>query len=92
MADGSSLEALSARHGPRFKWLVLFTLMIGTMASILASTIVNVAIPDLSRQFGLRQSEVQWVASGFMVAVTCRCCSPPGCCSASACAAPTPVR
>ena len=70
MADGSSLDALQARHGPRFKWLVLFTLMIGTMASILASTIVNVAIPDLSRQFGLRQSEVQWVASGFMVAVT----------------------
>ncbi|MFP5460606.1 MAG: DHA2 family efflux MFS transporter permease subunit [Gammaproteobacteria bacterium] len=70
MADGSSLEALQARHGPRFKWLVLVTLMIGTMASILASTIVNVAIPDLSRQFGLRQSEVQWVASGFMVAVT----------------------
>lgn len=70
MHEASSLEALQARHGARYKWLLLFTLMIGTMAAILASTIVNVAIPDLSRQFGLRQSEVQWVASGFMVAVT----------------------
>ena len=70
MTDPSSAEALRQRFGERWKWLILFTLMIGTMASILASTIVNVAIPDLSRQFGLRQSEVQWVASGFMVAVT----------------------
>ncbi|HWS75407.1 MAG TPA: MFS transporter, partial [Quisquiliibacterium sp.] len=70
MTQDGSLEALRERHGPRYKWLVLVTLMIGTMAAILASTIVNVAIPDLSRQFGLRQSEVQWVASGFMVAVT----------------------
>lgn len=70
MTGNTSPEALRERHGPRYKWLVLLTLMIGTMASILASTIVNVAIPDLSHQFGLRQSEVQWVASGFMVAVT----------------------
>lgn len=70
MPHAPTLEELRQRHGPRYKWLVLLTLMIGTMASILASTIVNVAIPDLSHHFTVRQSEVQWVAAGFMVAVT----------------------
>ena len=44
--------------------------MIGTMASILSSTIVNVAIPDLSRYFLLGQERAQWVSAGFMLAMT----------------------
>jgi EmrB/QacA subfamily drug resistance transporter len=46
------------------------SVMVGTMASIMSSTIVNVAIPDMSRQFGLGQERAQWVSSGFMVATT----------------------
>lgn len=44
--------------------------MVGTMASIMSSTIVNVAIPDLSHYFSLGQARAQWVTSGFMVATT----------------------
>ncbi|MDE2418618.1 MAG: DHA2 family efflux MFS transporter permease subunit [Burkholderiales bacterium] len=44
--------------------------MIGTMASIMSSTIINVAVPDMSRFFGLGQDRLQWVSSGFMVAMT----------------------
>ena len=44
--------------------------MVGTMASIMSSTIINVAVPDLSRHFSLGQSRAQWVSSGFMVAMT----------------------
>src|SRR5690242_19220711 len=44
--------------------------MVGTMASIMSSTIVNVAIPDMSRHFALGQERAQWVSSGFMVAMT----------------------
>ena len=61
---------LTERHGERYKWLVLATVMIGTMASILSSTIVNVAIPDLSRYFTLGQERAQWVSAGFMLAMT----------------------
>ena len=61
---------LTERHGERYKWLVLATVMIGTMASILSSTIVNVAIPDLSRHFTLGQERAQWVSAGFMLAMT----------------------
>ena len=63
-------DALRARHGARWRWWLLLSVMIGTMASIMSSTIVNVAIPDMSRQFALGQERAQWVTSGFMVAMT----------------------
>ncbi|MEO8081717.1 MAG: DHA2 family efflux MFS transporter permease subunit [Caldimonas sp.] len=65
-----SREALVARYGPSYRWRVLATVMIGTVASIMASTIVNVAVPDMSRVFGLGQAEAQWLSAGFMGAMT----------------------
>jgi len=44
--------------------------MMGTIASIMASTIVNVAVPDMSRQFTLGQAQAQWLSAGFMAAMT----------------------
>ncbi len=66
----AALADLQARHGPRYRWLLLLSVMIGTMASIMSSTIVNVAIPDMSHHFALGQERAQWVSSGFMVAMT----------------------
>jgi len=65
-----TLDALRERHGPRFRWLVMLTAMIGTMASIMSSTIVNVAVPDLSHYFTLGQAQAQWVSASFMIAMT----------------------
>lgn len=65
-----SLAALRARHGDNYRWLVLLTVMVGTMASIMASTIVNVAVPDMSLQFTLGQERAQWLSAGFMAAMT----------------------
>ncbi len=44
--------------------------MLATMASLMASTIVNVALPDMSRVFTLGQERAQWLSAGFMAAVT----------------------
>ncbi|MFM7000949.1 MAG: MFS transporter, partial [Limnohabitans sp.] len=68
--DPHSLQALRARHGERHRWLLLLSVMLGTMASVMSSTIMNVAIPDMSQHFTLGQTRVQWVTSGFMVAMT----------------------
>lgn len=65
-----SLPALKARHGERYRWLLLLSVMVGTMASVMSSTIMNVAIPDLSQHFVLGQERAQWVTSGFMAAMT----------------------
>ena len=68
--DSSSLQVLRERHGERYRWLLLLSVMVGTMASIMSSTVVNVAIPDMSQHFSLGQGRAQWVSSGFMVAMT----------------------
>jgi len=65
-----SRAGLEQRFGPRYRWLVLLTVMIGTMASVMASTIINVAVPDMSRVFGLGQERAQWLSAGFMAAMT----------------------
>jgi EmrB/QacA subfamily drug resistance transporter len=69
-AQAGTLAALQARYGPRYRWLLLLSVMIGTMASIMSSTIINVAVPDMSQHFTLGQERAQWVSSGFMVAMT----------------------
>ncbi len=66
----TSLNALRERHGERYRWLLLLSVMVGTMASIMSSTIVNVAIPDMSHHFTVGQGRAQWVTSGFMVSMT----------------------
>ena len=65
-----TLAALRARYGDKHRWYLLLAVMVGTMASIMSSTIVNVAIPDMSQHFTLGQERAQWVSSGFMVAMT----------------------
>jgi EmrB/QacA subfamily drug resistance transporter len=70
LPSSSSFAALQVRFGPRYRWLLLVAVMVGTMASIMSSTIINVAIPDMSQHFSLGQGRAQWVSSGFMVAMT----------------------
>ncbi len=70
MTRTDTLASLQERHGERYRWLLLLSVMIGTMASIMSSTIINVAVPDMSRYFALGQDRMQWVSSGFMVAMT----------------------
>lgn len=42
--------------------------MIGTVASIMASTIINGAVADMSRAFTLGHERAQWLSAGFLVA------------------------
>lgn len=44
--------------------------MLGTMATVLSATIVNVALPDIMREFGIRQGQAHWLATGFIAAMT----------------------
>jgi DHA2 family multidrug resistance protein len=64
------VEAMRRRYGARYKWLVLATVMVGTVGSYMSATIVNVAIPEISRHFGVGQERVQWISTAFMLAMT----------------------
>ena len=44
--------------------------MIATIAVVLSTTIVNVAIPDVMGAFGISQVQAQWISTGFLAAMT----------------------
>ena len=49
---------------------VVATVMVGTIATILAATIVNVAFPAMIRELGVGHATLQWVSAGFLAATT----------------------
>ena len=65
-----SVEGLFARFGPSYRWLVTATVMMGTIATILTATIVNVALPDIMGAFGMGQDKAQLLSTGFLAAMT----------------------
>ena len=65
-----SIEALFDRFGPSYRWLVTATVMMGTIATILTATIVNVALPDIMGAFGMGQDKAQLLSTGFLAAMT----------------------
>lgn len=50
-------------------WIVMVTLCVGFFMTILDTTIVNIAIPDILRDLGATISEVLWVMSAYILAV-----------------------
>ena len=50
-------------------WRVSLVVVIGSMMSILDTTIVNVALETLSRELHASISEIQWVVTGYMLSL-----------------------
>lgn len=48
---------------------MLITATLGAFASLMSLTIVNIAVPDMVRYFGVGPSRAQWVSSAFMAAM-----------------------
>ncbi len=63
-------EVLFARYGPRYRIYVTVVAMLGTIATILTTTSVNVAIIDIMGTFGIGQDRAQWLSTGNLAGVT----------------------
>ncbi|QEM67107.1 multidrug efflux MFS transporter [Geobacter sp. FeAm09] len=57
------------RYGRWYRWLVVLTVMLGTTSMVLATTIVNVVIPDIMTAFHMGQGRAQWLSTGFLAAM-----------------------
>ncbi|MBT5666418.1 MAG: MFS transporter, partial [Rhodospirillaceae bacterium] len=53
----ASIETLSERYGPSYRWILTTTGMIAAMTMILTSTMVNVAVPSIMGAYGVGQDE-----------------------------------
>ncbi len=54
-------------HHPN-KWVVAGTVLLGTVMAVLDSSIVNVALPDMSGSLGATIEEITWVVTGYILA------------------------
>jgi len=52
----------------RRKWIVAITVLTGTIMAVLDSSIVNVALPDMSGSIGASLQEITWVVTGYILA------------------------
>jgi EmrB/QacA subfamily drug resistance transporter len=50
-------------------WRISFVVLIGSIMSILDTTIVNVALATLSRELHASIAEIQWVVTGYMLSL-----------------------
>ena len=48
----------------------MLTVLVGSISTLLASTIVNVAFPAMMRDLAVTHDTIQWVATGFLAATT----------------------
>lgn len=67
---GSAVRERVGQFGPGYKWLLLITMLCGSMATLLAATTINVALPSIIGAFGLGQDQAQWMATAFLAAST----------------------
>ena len=53
---------------PPHKWLIAGSVMIGTIMAVLDTSIVNVALADMSGTLGATIEQITWVVTGYMLA------------------------
>src|SRR5690554_2374062 len=66
----SQVEMMFQRYGPKYKWLVTLTMLLGLVSLGMSITIVNVATPYIKGSLGLSDIQVQWISTGFLASTT----------------------
>src|SRR5256885_13419118 len=62
----------SARRTTRrveYKWIVAAVFVCGMFIDILDTTIVNVALPDLGREFHASTTSIEWIVLGYLLSL-----------------------
>ncbi|MEK4238403.1 MFS transporter [Paenibacillus sp. FSL H7-0714] len=51
------------------RWMILIVLNIFTFMSTLDGSIVNIALPELSKQLKIPMAQIEWVTTGYLMAI-----------------------
>jgi EmrB/QacA subfamily drug resistance transporter len=65
-------EAMTARRVTtrvEYKWIVAAVFVCGMFIDILDTTIVNVALPDLGREFHANTASIEWIVLGYLLSL-----------------------
>lgn len=60
---------MTAQENRKIDWAPILVVIIGSFMAFLNSSIVNVAIPKMMVVFGASQDSIQWILTGYMLAL-----------------------
>lgn len=60
----------SIKESPRYRWMIMANVSIGTFMATLDSSIVNVALPTLSASLKTDLTTLQWVVTAYLLTIT----------------------
>ncbi|WP_373085667.1 DHA2 family efflux MFS transporter permease subunit [Sneathiella sp.] len=63
-------EALELKYGARYKWFAVLAVIIGLLASIFSSTMINVALTNIMAAYDITQASAQWMSTAYFSAST----------------------
>jgi EmrB/QacA subfamily drug resistance transporter len=70
MSSPSAHSMSASRAVPAAGWMVpMFVLMVGSFMALLDSSIVNIAIPTMEREFGVASDDIEWVSTAYTLAL-----------------------
>ncbi len=67
---GEAIRLRFVQFGANYRWFLLLTMLMGSMATMLAATTINVALPAIIGAFGLGQDHAQWMSTAFLASST----------------------
>ncbi len=63
-------QYLEKKYGGSYKWFAVLGVIIGLLATIFSSTMINVALTNIMAEFDITQASAQWMSTGFLSATT----------------------
>jgi EmrB/QacA subfamily drug resistance transporter len=61
-------KTMPASQAYPHRWAALFILLLASFMNMIDVTIVNVALPSMQANLGASESQIQWVAAGYVLA------------------------
>jgi len=63
-------QYLLEKYGASYKWLAMLGVILGMLATIFSSTMINVALTNIMADYDITQASAQWMSTGFFSAST----------------------
>lgn len=68
MSINASPQAEYSEYTGFTRWIILIAVMLGTLMTVIDSSIVNVAIPQMMGNLGVTVDQIGWVSTGYIIA------------------------
>jgi len=67
--SASQVDAHSAQElNAKYRWLILFALVISAILEVMDSSILNVALPQMAGTLGTTMNDIAWVSTAYLLA------------------------